>query len=207
MQQVFCTSCGSTVPHQTKFCIHCGNSLETEKSSQNVSNTEPVTFKPLIHTQPVTERTLISDVTSTEKLGPSLPASESVMKRYRDAYHIAKLTDMAGHIFKAIGALMAILTLIIFGLALKTDFLERGYAALVGLFFAGVVFLLFLAAGLVISAQGQNLKANLDCAANSSPFLTSEQKAEVMSLYEPNDDFYSFKFLRKALGFKDVFGG
>ena len=206
MQQVFCTSCGSTVPPQTKFCIHCGNSLESEKSSQKASNTEPVTFKPIIHTQPVTERTLISDMTSTERLGPSFPQAESVMKRYRDAYHIAKLTDMAGHVFKAVGVLFAILTLIIFGLALKTDFLERGYAALVALFFAGVVFMIFLAVGLVVSAQGQNLKASLDSAANCSPFLTSEQKAKVMSLYEPNDNVYSFKLLRKALGFKDVFG-
>jgi hypothetical protein len=36
--------------------------------------------------------------------------------------------------------------------------------------------------GILVSAQGQILKASLDSAVNSSPFLTNEQRAKIMSL-------------------------
>jgi hypothetical protein len=36
--------------------------------------------------------------------------------------------------------------------------------------------------GIMVSAQGQTLKAALDCAVNSSPFLSDDQRAQIMSL-------------------------
>jgi hypothetical protein len=36
--------------------------------------------------------------------------------------------------------------------------------------------------GILVSAQGQILKASLDNAVNGSPFLTNEHRAKVMSL-------------------------
>jgi hypothetical protein len=44
---------------------------------------------------------------------------------------------------------------------------------------AGLVLYVF---GILISAQGQILQATLDSAVNSSPFLTDEMRAEMMSL-------------------------
>jgi hypothetical protein len=121
-------------------------------------------------------------VTSTEKLDPASPEAGAAIKRYQGAYQIARLTDIAGHLFKALGIFMGIAALVIVGFGVKTDYLEKGFAALVALCVAAGVFLLFFAVGLVVSAQGQNLKATLDSAVNSSPFLTNEQRAKVMSL-------------------------
>jgi len=205
MQQIFCPSCGTSLAPAAKFCGNCGNSLGIEKPAAKASSTEPVTPKPVSHThpgtepitpkpvnhtQPVTEPIIqeaaISTVnlkaTSTEKLDPASPEAGAAIKRYQGAYQIARLTDIAGHLLKAGGLFMGIAALVVFGFGIKTDYLEKGFAAVIALFFAASVFLIFFAAGLVVSAQGQNLKATLDSAVNSSPFLTNEQRAKVMSL-------------------------
>jgi DNA-directed RNA polymerase subunit M/transcription elongation factor TFIIS len=190
MQQIFCPSCGTNLAPTARFCGHCGNTVEAEKPVVKTSSTEPVTSKPVSHTQPVTEpiineaaiSTLNLKATSTEKLDPASPEAEAAMRRYQGAYRIARLTDIAGHLLKAVGLLMGISALVIVGFGVKTDYLEKGFVAVIALFFAGTVFLLFFAVGLMVSAQGQNLKANLDSAVNSSPFLTNEQRAKVMTL-------------------------
>ena len=190
MEQIFCPSCGTNLAPTARFCGNCGNTVEAEKPAPKTSTTEPVTPKPVSHTQPVTEpiikevvmSTLNPEATSTEKLDSASPEATAAMKRYQGAYRIAKLTDIAGHLLKAIGLFMGIGALVVFGFGIKTDYLEKGFAAVIALFVAGTVFLIFFAVGLIVSAQGQNLKANLDSAVNSSPFLTNEQRAKVMSL-------------------------
>lgn len=58
-----------------------------------------------------------------------------------------------------------------------------GFFALVtSLFWGGGVFLIFYVFGVLVSAQGQILKAMLDSAVNSSPFLNNEHRAKIMSL-------------------------
>lgn len=205
MQQIYCPSCGTSLAPAAKFCGHCGSFVEAEKPSAKATDTEPVvpkpvshtqpgtepiTPKPVNHTQPVTEpisqeaplSTVNLKTTSTEKLDPSSPEAGAAIKRYQGAYQIARLTDIAGHLFKAGGVFMGIAALVIVGFGVKTDYLEKGFAAVIALFIAAGVFLVFFAVGLVVSAQGQNLKATLDSAVNSSPFLTNEQRAKVMSL-------------------------
>jgi hypothetical protein len=51
-----------------------------------------------------------------------------------------------------------------------------------GLLAAGLWFALFFILGSLVSAQGQILKATLDGAVNTSPFLTDEQRAQMMRL-------------------------
>ncbi|MEN3331248.1 MAG: zinc-ribbon domain [Blastocatellia bacterium] len=190
MQQIFCPSCGTSLAPTARFCGNCGTTVEAEKPTPKTSTTEPVTSKPVSHTQPVTEpivkeaaiSTLNLKATSTEKLDPSSSEVAAVMKRYQGAYRIARLTDIAGHLLKAMAFFMGIGALVIFGFGMKTDYLEKGFAAVIALLVAGIVFLVFFAVGVIVSAQGQNLKANLDSAVNCSPFLTNEQRAKVMSL-------------------------
>jgi hypothetical protein len=47
---------------------------------------------------------------------------------------------------------------------------------------AGFIGLLFFLLAVLIRAQGQILKASLDSAVNSSPFLTNDQRPKIMSL-------------------------
>jgi hypothetical protein len=190
MQQIFCPICGTGLAPTAKFCGNCGNTVEMEKPAPQTINTEPVAPKTVSHTQPVTEpimkeaamSTLNLKATSTERLDPSSPEAASAMKRYQGAYRIARLTDMAGHLLKAIAIFMGIGALVIFGFGIKADYVEKGFAAIIALFGAATFFLLFFAIGVAVSAQGQNLRANLDSAVNTSPFLTGEQRAKVMSL-------------------------
>ena len=52
----------------------------------------------------------------------------------------------------------------------------------VGAITAGLVGALFFILGVLVSAQGQLLKASVDGAVNNSPFLTNEQRAKIMSI-------------------------
>ena len=190
MQQIFCPTCGTGLAPTAKFCGNCGNAVEAEKSAPQTSDTEPVASRPISHTQPVTEpimkeaaiSTLNLKATSTERLDPSSPEAASAMKRYQGAYRIARLTDLAGHLLKATAIFMGVGALVIFGFGIKADYVEKGFTAVIALFVAGVVFLICFAVGLIVSAQGQSLKAHLDSAVNSSPFLTNEQRAKILSL-------------------------
>ncbi|MFL6216873.1 MAG: hypothetical protein ACJ74J_23525 [Blastocatellia bacterium] len=190
MQPIFCPICGMSLAATARFCGQCGNAVETEKPDVKPSGTEAVASKPVNNTQPVTEpivreaaiSTTNLKATSTERLDSPSQWSAAAMKRYGGAYRIARLTDMAGHLFKALAVLMALAALLVFGFGIKTDYMEKGFAAIVALLVAGVVFLVFFAVGLMVSAQALNLRANLDSAVHSSPFLTSEQKAGTMSL-------------------------
>lgn len=107
----------------------------------------------------------------------------AVMSRYNDAYLVARATTTFGTIIKVVGFLLA------FGIVSgaftlanqqygegKTLFLIVGIVAAL---LTAAVFYLF---GVLVSAQGQILKASLDGAVNSSPFLTDDQRAEAMSL-------------------------
>jgi hypothetical protein len=190
MQPIFCPTCGMSLAATAKFCGGCGNAIENEKPEVKTSTTEPVATKPANNTQPVTEpivneaiaSTTNLKATSTERLDSPSQWTASAVKRYESAYRIARLTDWAGHLFKAVAVLMALAALVVFGFGIKTDYLEKGFAAIVALLVASAIFLVFFAVGLIVSAQAQNLRANLDSAVYSSPFLNGEQKAKTMSL-------------------------
>lgn len=95
----------------------------------------------------------------------------ALMKRYRDAYLVARATGTIGKVIKGIGILVIAMGLIRAGQSTNS----------ISLFIASVGALLYCA-GVLVAAQGQILLASLDSAVNSSPFLTNEDKAKAMSL-------------------------
>ncbi|SRR5579885_344042 len=110
----------------------------------------------------------------------------SLMNRYKDAYLVARVTVRFGGIIKLIGiiigALFAIIGFISIGNGRAGDAaFAVGFVSIVFGIFAGV---LFYIVGVFVSAQGQILKASLDSAVNSSPFLGDEHRARIMSLSE-----------------------
>jgi hypothetical protein len=100
----------------------------------------------------------------------------ALMKRYRDDYLVAKATATIGKVIKGIGILVGVL-----GLAVVLQSRSTG-AGLVTLLVPAFVGALPYCVGVLVAAQGQILLATLDTAVNSSPFLTNEDKAKVMSL-------------------------
>jgi uncharacterized membrane protein len=118
---------------------------------------------------------------------PSVSRQVSVMmKRYKDAYIVARVTTKFGGMIKVIGIIIAVL-LVLIGFTVARDGGPRNpvsYLGIVGGVFGIFTGALFYIIGVLVSAQGQILKASLDSAVNGSPFLTNEHRAKIMSLPE-----------------------
>lgn len=106
---------------------------------------------------------------------------DRAINRYRDAYLVARATVTIGSAVKAAGILFGILIALI-GIVMGAD--SRGNPMLIvaGLLLGVIVAIPFYVLGILVAANGQILKANLDGAVHSSPFLNDQQKASVMSL-------------------------
>jgi hypothetical protein len=108
-----------------------------------------------------------------------------VLSRYRDGYRVARTAVVLGRLIQVLGVLLGLLIGV--GAFAAVYALGQGQGGgivelLLGLFFGGGTFALFFVLGVILSSLGQLKKAALDAAVNSSPFLTNEERADVMSL-------------------------
>lgn len=115
--------------------------------------------------------------------------TKTLLKRYGDAYLVARFTVGLGNTIKGIGFLLA--ALIFLGSLFFAFFAARQgteevffVVLVIGTVNSIIVGLIFYVLGVLIAAQGQILKASLDGAVNNSPFITTDIKAEIMSLPE-----------------------
>jgi len=100
-------------------------------------------------------------------------------QRYKDAYRVARTVTLVGEFIKALGFLLIIATIVIIYLAVSQS---GSGIPLVGAVIGVPIAAFFYLMGVLVSAQGQILKASLDGAVNNSPFLNNKQRAMVMSL-------------------------
>jgi len=120
---------------------------------------------------------------SVNKPASDTVEARSLMVRYWDAYVVAKATVGLGEIIKTTAIVLAVLVVLASVLVAGKIGGGGGFVAfllgiIAGLFVGGQFYLL----GLIVMAQGQILKASLDGAVNSSPFLENQQRAKIMSL-------------------------
>jgi hypothetical protein len=110
----------------------------------------------------------------------------AVMKRYKDAYIVARVTSGFGKTIKTIGVIIGVLLVLIGFLIANKNGPQNpiSYVGITGIFIGIFGGALFYIIGVLVSSQGQILKASLDGAVNSSPFLANEHKAKIMSLPE-----------------------
>jgi hypothetical protein len=102
------------------------------------------------------------------------------MNRYTDAYRVARVIVGVGNLVKILGIVAAVVVVLVgFGV---TNSMNTAGPLIASLPLALVTWLLLWALGVLVSAQGELLKANIDKAVNTSPFLVDEQRAEIMSL-------------------------
>jgi hypothetical protein len=108
-----------------------------------------------------------------------------VMKRYSLAYAHARAINDFGGTVKTLAAVVGILAALL-GLRslVGPEPLSpvSSFAGLAMIILGIVVGIIGWAIGVMIQAGGQVTLAQLDCAVNSSPFLTDEQRATMMSL-------------------------
>lgn len=106
-----------------------------------------------------------------------------LMNRYTDAYVVARFTNGIRRSFKGLGIVLAIIFILIgFFMAISSrESATFGLGVVIAVFgvFTGVQCYIL---GVLIAALGQILKACLDVAVNSSPLLTNENKAKMMTL-------------------------
>ena len=110
--------------------------------------------------------------------------SSTLMKRYKDAYIVARVTNGFGGVIKAIGVIIGGL-LAVGGFVVASNGGPRdpmSALGIVGIVVGVIAGALFYIIGVLVSAQAQILKASLDSAVNTSPFLTNEHRATIMSL-------------------------
>jgi hypothetical protein len=102
-------------------------------------------------------------------------------KRFNDSFLVARAVAAIGESMKYIGVVLGLIVVVVrFYIGNQ---LERGLMYSVGGAVAGIVIAIPLyLLGILVSAQGQVLKASLDGAVHTSPFLDIEQKAKAMSL-------------------------
>jgi hypothetical protein len=99
-------------------------------------------------------------------------SSNLVVNRYLDSYRVAKVLNGLGYTIKIIamlaGGLVALIGYGTFG----------AFGVVAGLLLGAIGFVL----GILVSAIGQLVKATLDGAVNTSPFLDNNERARIMSL-------------------------
>jgi len=108
------------------------------------------------------------------------PARGPLMTRYTDAYRVARTITGVGDAIKVIAAVVGAIVFLIglVGGQSINSVMPFAGGLIIGVIVAGAGFIL----GTLVSAQGQVLKATLDTAVYSCPFLVNEQRAEIMHL-------------------------
>jgi hypothetical protein len=182
-QNWICVNCGKQNQSNRQDCWKCrtsrhGTPTKKRGESGEMSN---LSGEPL-----VTEMRDDSVPTADSRIHTHAPETREVralMSRYWDAYVVTQVTVGIGEVIKATAIGLA--AIIILGALLLASQVSGGSAAvifLLGLGAAAVVGGLFYLLGLIVMAQGQILKASLDGAVNTSPFLENEHRAKIMSL-------------------------
>jgi len=119
-----------------------------------------------------------------------MDAGDAALSRYRDAYRVAISLTTIGAVFKAVAIVLAIIVALIGLYNMQNDFgNEVGPYTLMRILLtlstAFTVWFVPFLAGVLISASGQILKAVVDSAVHTSPFLSLRGKAMAMSIPTP----------------------
>ena len=145
------------------------------------------------------QETILKAQNITNQTPTSLSNRESnLLHRYTDAYLIANVIISIGSLIKTVGIVFAVLIFLTsFGLGAyatgnnggsngNQNGLATGFLLILfgGAIFACIVGFIYYVIGVIVSANGQVLKATLDNTVGNSPFLTSNLKARIMSLPE-----------------------
>lgn len=149
-----CTMCSAACEDYIDFCVRCGTGRDGRPPSEQ---------------PPEGQQT--PSASRQSKSGLS-----AIMSRYKDAYLIARTVTGFGETVKVLAFVLGVVVAVI-GVAAGSIYYVVGGIAL-GVVIGLPIFIL----GILVSAQGQILKATLDSAVNSSPLLTKDEIRQILSL-------------------------
>ena len=167
MSIVQCPKCHSKNAVNRVRCRECGEALRKPAASPqpDEANANAQSNAPL----------------SSAQLRAAASAPEALSTRYRDAYLTARAINGLGEIIKGVSIFLGIV-IVIMSTKAASGFGVGGESFIIGLVFGTVVGFLGYVGGVLLSAQGQILKATLDSAVNTSPLLSNENRLSIMSL-------------------------
>jgi hypothetical protein len=165
-----CTKCGALNDTDQFYCSECRFNLHMVYSGPPVEQKNPSQFPA----EEAVEELWKHGAAAENDARPV--KKQGLENRYRDAYSLASILLRIGGFVKVVG--------IVLGGLLALSSLTSGIGVLVfgGLLIAVTVGLLVFVFGLLLSAQGQILRANLDSAVNSFPTLAESEKRRMMGL-------------------------
>lgn len=108
-----------------------------------------------------------------------------------DGYRVARFVVAVGTAIKVLAVMAAIAMLFVKFSAYRPEFRVPTSIILAGLGWAAVVGFAGFVIGVFVSAGGQLLRARFDCAVNSSPFFSNQQRAQIMSIPVDSVDYNS----------------
>ena len=158
-----CSICTTQLSSHFDVCWNCGCDRTGKRPSKNELPNE--------------DTVLPSDIPFDDS-APSPQANKNMLIRYQDGYRVAKVIQGFGEACKVLGIVIGVLVTIVGLIASSIS----GFVLVIGLVLGAIVGFVGWAIGVLISAQGQLLQATLDTAVNSSPFLSNNQRAKIMSL-------------------------
>ncbi len=103
-------------------------------------------------------------------------------KRYKDAYLVARATTGIGGTIKTLGFVFGGIVALVGFLLGSQGYHPNPILQYGGLILGALIAIPLFVLGVLVAAQGETLKASLDEAVHTSPFLTNDQRAAVMSL-------------------------
>lgn len=119
-----------------------------------------------------------SSLVSQQRSSGSTPSALS--SRYRDAYLTARAINGLGEVIKVVSILVGLVIVVV---SVKAgEGFGSSISLMIGLLSGTVFGFLGYVGGVLLSAQGQILKATLDSAVNTSPLLNNESRLSIMSL-------------------------
>ena len=120
-----------------------------------------------------------ADLVGPQADGQSIEPQSGISHRYTDAYRVASALIAIGTTVKVTGAVVAVI-IVLASIYLHDSLGSRELIG--GLLIAGVIGLFFWIAGVLVTALGQFLRASVDTAVNTSPFLSDAEKTKMMGI-------------------------
>lgn len=176
-----CHRCSEACEDQFDRCWNC----QTERVFSRLQQDADAEMQAAARTEPtISVRKRSAAVAANAKPQPTGSHYRThVMGRYKDAYIVAGAIDTAGVAIKALGGIAgALLFLVTLVTGSQLSGLQQLMLITVGLLFGCLVGGLAYLLGTLVAAQGQILRASLDGAVNTSPFLNDDERARAMGL-------------------------
>ncbi|MCR4339427.1 MAG: hypothetical protein NUW01_06015 [Gemmatimonadaceae bacterium] len=147
-----CKRCEEFSPGTADLCVHCGAALFGAQRVERLG--DPDVVEP--------------------------PSGSPIVRRYRDAYRVGAALVALGNTIKIVGAVLG--GVIVLGSLGAGDGPFGGGAVVAGLISAAIGGGLLWVCGVIVAAQGEVLRATLDTAVASSPFLENVERLDAMGL-------------------------